>query len=369
MWRWAWKTLLGQRTGLFGSGAGVAGAFVLVICFEAVFTGISEDIVTYIRHTDADVWVMQRGVSNMHMANSFVWDWKADRVAEVPGVADVNSILYLNSVVKAGNRDRFAYVVGLRPDARRGGPWALAAGRGMPAQGEAVIPDVMAKISGLNIGDEISITDKSLRVVGLSEGTFSMANSVVFVHLADLEDILSAFGSVSYILVAAQPGVDSNELARRIEQQVEKVSALPREKFIASDFQIAMHMGVEIIALMTVVGTALAILIIAFTSYSHVAKKRRELAIAKALGFRNSAIYGGVAVQTSAITLLGLLLAVAFAYTIMPQISQLMPQVTLIVTFAAIAKIGLLALGVAILASFVPAYLVTRVDPLSAFHV
>ncbi len=369
MWRWAWKTLLNQRAGLLGSGVGVAGAFVLVICFDAVFTGVSEDIVTYIRHTEADVWVMQRGVSNMHMANSIVWDWKADKVAKVRGVAQVTPILYLNSVVKAGNKDWFAYVVGLSPDARRGGPWALAAGRRMPMRGEAVIPIVLAKISGLNVGDEISITDKTLRVVGLSEGTFSMANSVVFVHFADLEDILSAFGTVSYILVAAQPGVDANELARRIEQEVDKVSALPREQFIASDFKIAMHMGVEIIALMTAIGTALAILIIAFTAYSHVARKRRELAIAKTLGFPNRAIYVGVMVQTSVITLLGFLLALVFAYAVMPQISALVPQVTLIVTLTAIAKIGVVALTVALLASLVPAYLVARVDPLTVFHV
>ncbi len=364
MYRWAWKTLFSQRSTLIGSSAGVASAFVLVVFFHAVFTGESEQIVAYIRNTDADIWVMQSGVSNMHMASSFIWDWKADQVAEIPGVADVTPILYLNSMVNAGGRNWFAYIVGLQPESRHGGPWALAAGQSMPGQGEAVIPAVLADLSSLGHEDEIFITDKSFKVVGLSEGTFSMGNPVIFVHFTDLENILSSVGTVSYLLVTAQPGVDADILAMQIEQKVEKVNALPYDEFIASDFQMAMHMGVEIIAIMTFIGSALAVLIIAFTGYFVVSKKRKELAIIKTLGFQKSAIYGGVILQISLITLLGLLTATVVAFTVLPLVSQLVPEVTLIVTLAPILKISLVALSIAILTSLVPAYMIARVDPL-----
>lgn len=369
MLRWAWKTLLRQRAGLWGSAAGVASAFVLVVVFEAIFAGESTQIVAYIRHSKPDVWVMQRGVSNMHMATSFIWDWKADRVAEVEGVVQVTPILYLNTVIRAGGRDWFCYVVGLQSGQTRGGPWALSAGRGDPARGEAVIPAVLAKLAGIGLGDTIFLTDKKLEVVGLSAGTFSMGNPVNFVHAADLEDVLSSFGTYSYLLVDARPGVDAGDLARRIEQAVEKVHALPQEAFIESDFQIAMQMGVEIIAVMSAICTALAMLIIAFTAYSLVARKRRELAIGKALGAPNRALYLAVLFQAAAITGAGYLIALAVAWLVLPYVSLVAPMVTLVVTLDAIARVGLTALATALVAALVPAYYVGRLDPASTFKV
>lgn len=367
MLRWAWKTLVGQPAGLWGSAAGVACAFVLVIVFDAIFTGESKQVVAYIRHSNPDVWVMQRGVSNMHMASSFVWDWKMDRVAEVEGVAKVTPILYLNTVIRAGGRDWFCYVVGLGSGQKRGGPWKLSAGRGDPGPGEAVIPAVLAELTGLSLGSSIFVTDKELKVVGLSAGTFSMGNPVIFAHFTDLEDVLSAFGTVSYLLVDAQPGVDPVALATRIEQTVDKIRAMPQAAFIDSDYQIAMQMGAEIIALMSTICSTLAILIIAFTAYSHVARKRRELAIAKALGVPNRAIYIGVTFQTTMITGLAFLLALAVALFAIPYVSVLLPMVTMVVTVDAITRIGMLALLTAIIAALIPAYLVARVDPFTAF--
>ncbi|HEX9625575.1 MAG TPA: hypothetical protein VGA00_01400 [Acidiferrobacterales bacterium] len=89
MWRWTWKSLLDEPLGLLGSAAGVASAFVLVIFFEGLFAGESGQIVSYLRHAGADVWVAQPGVSNMHMASSFVPDWKQAQIERIPGVRRV----------------------------------------------------------------------------------------------------------------------------------------------------------------------------------------------------------------------------------------------------------------------------------------
>lgn len=367
MLHWALKSMLRQRAGFAGSACGVAAAFILVLFFEAVFKGESEQIVAYIRHADADIWVMQQGVANMHMASSFIWDWKADRIAGMDEVASVTPILYLNTVVHAGGRDWFSYVVGRRPGDTRGGPWALAAGRGNPAAGEAVIPRVLADTAGLGIGDKIAITDHSYTVTGLSEGTFSMANSVTFVAFADLADILSAAGTVSYLLVELRPGADAATVARAIEQRVDKVTAMPRMAFLRSDFNMAMQMGVEIIALMSAIGTLLAVLIIAFTAYAQVARHRRELAVIKALGLRNVQVYAGVVAQAALVTLAGFLLAAVFAVVVMPSVPLLMPEISLAVSGAAMLRLGLLAIPVAVLASLVPAWFILRIDPVSAF--
>ena len=89
MLRWTWKSLLVEPWNLSASVAAIGGAFALVLFFEAVFAGESGQVVAYIEESDADVWVMQGGVSNMHMATSIVADWKGDRIARLDDVSKV----------------------------------------------------------------------------------------------------------------------------------------------------------------------------------------------------------------------------------------------------------------------------------------
>ncbi len=229
MFRWIIKTLWRQKGAVASSSTGVAFAFVLVVVMDAAFVGESNQIVAYIRHANADVWVMQRGVSNMHMATTFVWDWKTRRIAEMPGVKRATPILYVNTVVKAGGRNWFAYIIGLLPNNSRAGPWSMISGKSQPGPGEIILPYVLAEMTNLKLGDKAKIADTEFTISGFSDGTFSMANSIAFVNFADLENLISTSGTVSFILVDAIPGQDTNELAQRIEEEVDKVSAVPNE--------------------------------------------------------------------------------------------------------------------------------------------
>lgn len=369
MLRWILKTLLLQKGSVISTSAGVAVAFVLVVVMDAAFVGESRQIVAYIENTKADVWVMQRGVSNMHMATTFVWDWKLRKVRETPGVKQATPILYVNTVVKAGGRNWFAYIIGLLPDGARAGPWTMASGKSHPDKGEIILPQVLAEMSGVKIGDQAGIADQNFRIVGFTEGTFSMANSIAFVPFADLEDLISSSGTVSFIMVDAEEGEDPVALAKRIEANVEKVAAIPHQRFIKNDFQIALLMGVEIVSFMTIIGSTLAALIIAFAAYSQVARRQRELAIIKALGFGNCALYLAVVLQSFIITLLALGIALLITTLLVPALSAAIPIITLEVTGTALLRMAVIALIVALLAALVPAWLVARVDPVSAFKV
>ncbi len=368
MWHWTYKSLLAQPVALMASIATAASAFLLVMVFEAVYAGETEQVVAYLSHTDADVWVMQQGVSNMHMATSYLSDSKANEVRQVEGVASVDQILYLNTVVKSGNQPWFSFIVGLDEGDTRAGPWAMAEGKALPTAGEAVVPVVFARMTHLALGGTLRIADKQFTVVGLSEGTFSMANSVIFMARSDLEDIMGSLDIVSYILVKAKAGMDPVVLVGNIERQVEKVSALTTKQFIANDQTMAMQMGVETIALMTLIGSALAVLLVAFAVYSLIARQRRELAVVKALGASNRSVYLGIALQATGITLASIVLATVLALLLMPAASALIPQLTLKLTLVSVERIAVVGAVVALLASLIPARQVAQVDPLSAFH-
>lgn len=368
MLRWTLRSLVAEPVAFLVGITAAASALLLVMFYEAVYAGEAENIVAYPRNAGADLWVMQRGVANMHMATSYLSDWKVTQVSRLPGVAEVEAILYLNTVVDAGGQQWFAYVVGLDAPGRRSGPWAMTAGKRVPDDGEAVVPDVFSDITGLEIGDRMRIVDREFSIVGLSQGTFSMANSVIFVTRRDVEEILSSLDIVSFMLVTAAPGVDPGSLATLIEEEIENVEALPVDEFLRNDRQLALQMGVETVALMTFICGALAVLIVAFTVYSLVARQRRELAVAKALGASNRSLYASVILQAAILAALAVAVATILALILMPVVTASVPMITLQLTGASVIRTGVAGVLVAVLASIVPARRIAKVDPMTAFR-
>jgi putative ABC transport system permease protein len=368
MLNWTFRELISAPQQLLASVSAVAGAFALVLFFEGIFAGESEQIVALIDRTEADVWVMQKGVGNMHMASSYVADWKIDAVAAVEGVERVSPILYLNSAIEAGGRNWFSFVVGLEEGDLRAGPWRHSGGARLPGPGTAIVPDIFALDAGLGIGDTVRIAGRDFAVAGFSADTFSMANSITYVTMADLADTMSTIGSFSYLMVDAEPGVDPAELAARIMDQVEKVNALTRLRFSERDYSIAVQMGLEIVWIMTVICGAVATLLTAFIVYSHITERERELAVMKALGVRNHAIYLSTMAQAAAIGVLAFALAVALVSVAVPVTDALMPKISLALTADALIRTGVLALLVAAVASVIPVRRVLSVDPVTALQ-
>ncbi len=368
MLKWSLKNLLAEPVRLLLSAAAVALSLMLVVFFSAVFEGESEQMVVYLEKMDADVWVMQKGVSNMHMATSMLWDWKADKIARLPGVENTAAILYFNGPVKIGGKDWFSYVIGLKPEMRRAGPWAMAEGAAFPGPGEAVIPEVIAKLTGVGLGDAITLVDRDLKVAGLSRETFSMSSALVFVSHEDLGRLLEGRDQYSYVMVYAKPDVPPAALATQIKAEIDKVNALPSAVFIENDRELALQMGSEIIQMMTLIGALLATVIIAFTAYTQVARKRRELAVIKALGFRPDQIYGAALFQSLTVIALALLLTFALSYTVLAALPALVPQINLAVRLRHFVSLVLLAVPMAILAALGAARTVQKVDPVTIFQ-
>lgn len=367
MLTWALRSLLADRGALLASAAGVGLALLLAIVVEGVFAGEAEQIVAYPKRAGADVWAMQEGVANMHMATSFVHEARIADVAALPGVAAVEDILYVNGFLEAAGDEWFAYLVGQRDGASFGGPWAMAEGRAVHGPGEVVLPDVIAGKSEVGLGDTVSVAARTLTVVGLSSGTYSMANPVVFLHRQDLAAVLDAPRSTSYLLVEIEEGADPVTVVSAIEEADLGLSAMTRAGFVESDRAMAMHMGADVIALMSGVGTTVAILLVAFTVYAGVIRRRRELAVAMAIGAGPSAVLAAVMAQSLVVAALGYVGALGLALVLRPALRATLPEVTVLFSARPLLELGLLSLGVAVLASWVPARRVANLDPAEAF--
>lgn len=366
--RWTLKELYRARARVLGSVLAVGAAFVLVIMFRAVWEGEAEQLAVYLEGAGADIWVMQDDVSNMHMASSFISDGKRVEIGRLRGVRSVTGILYLNTLVEVGGQSWFSYLVGLDERDAVGGPWSMADGTKEVFAGGAVIPETLGRLTGVGLGDSIRVADRTLEITGLSRETFSVVNPVTFVSDADLSSVLGLAGYDSYVLVQADAGRSPKALAEQIEAEVDGVAALTTPELVANDLQLASQMGIEVIALMTLIGAALAAVLVAFALFIHTAHVRRALVILKALGFSDRHLYGSVLIQAALITgaaFAGAVVVVSLAAIFGPRLA---PILSLSVRGGTLVQIGATGLIVGLLAALPVARRVARIDPMSAFR-
>ncbi len=225
MTRLAIRNLFQNRARLIISVGGVALALMLILSLDGIVLWIERRVAAYIESSGADVFVSQLGVRNLHMASSSIPAERSTEVAEVEGVESVTPIQYVTNVVVSGDERTIAYIIGLPERAEAGGPWNLTAGSADPGPGEAIVDGGLAEKSGIGLGDRVGILGRDFEVAGLSGGTTTLTNSIAFIRSDDFAALRAGPGVVSFILVRVEDGASPAEVARRIEAEVEGVTA------------------------------------------------------------------------------------------------------------------------------------------------
>ena len=364
----AFRNLFQTKVRLVMSTGGLALALLLVLALDAVLTGIETQVSAYIDRSGADVWVAQKGVRNMHMASSTLSAATIDRVRAVNGVASVTPILLQLGTVAAGGDSHIVYVIGLPPRPAAGAPWRVVAGTGLPGVGETVIDRNVAEASGIRLGSSVSILGQRFRVVGLTEGTLNIVNSVAFISMADFAAIRGASDSVSYLLVKTASGQSPDEVAAAIESELGDVTALSRSAFSAQEREVIAGMTTDIVAIMNVVGLLIGLAVMALTVYTATLARRAEYGVLKAVGARNHDLYVVVVLQAAIGLALGLTASVVLTWLLSLAIPVVKPSIVLELSIGSIAKVGSMALVIAAAAAILPVMQMARLDPSAVFR-
>lgn len=367
MLRWTMKSLVTEK-GFAASLLGIAAALVVGLLVDAAFRGEAERIVVYPERAGADVWVMQEGVENMHMAASLIRRSLMAEIAEWPGVAQVGAILYRNGFVVVGGEPWFTYLVARLPGSSLGGAWEVSAGSADPGPGQVVLSEVLARRAGVGIGGPAQVQGRELEVVGLTRGTWSMANTVTFVSWEDLAAAMSAPGSASYLLVRAEDGVVAGELTASLREAYPEYSILPSEEFVDNDYEMASQMGTELIQIMRLVASLAAGLVVAFTTFAATARRSREIAVLRAIGIPDWRLYAASVGQATMLVVSGLGTSVLLLAAGRPVIESLAPEISLSVRASGVLSLGAVAVGVGVLAAVVPIRRIADIDPAVAFR-
>ncbi len=368
MIRLAFRNLFQNKARLVISVGGVALALLLILSLDAVFTGVERQVTAYIEHSGADIWVSQEDVFNMHMASSSLPDSVARKIKFVPGVDSVTPIHYLTNNVVAGDERNLAYIIGLPEGAEFGGPWSISSGRSLPDDGEVIINRNVAEKSGIALGDEVEILGEEFEVVGFSEGTSSLVNSVAFISMKDFENMRGSYDTISFLLVKVSEGESPHVVAERIEAQVRDVTAQTRDEFSAQERRVIKDMSTDVITTMNLIGFLIGLAVMALTVYTSTLSRRKEYGMLKAIGARNRDLYLTVLAQAILSVTLGFLFGLTITFLLSLAIPLLGSSLALEVSRISLLKVGSVSLVIAAISAMLPIRQIAGLDPAMVFR-
>jgi hypothetical protein len=200
-------------------------------------------------------------------------------------------------------------------------PLTLTAGR-LPGPGEAVLAPATARLLGAGIGSEVRLASavhaSALRVVGtglLPQTPYNAYDVGVWIAEPDFEALFGDFFLNRPGLVTLRPGADPGAVAARIEREVTDAVGFPGEFLFPDLAPVPSRLAEigELRGLTVVLGAFLALVAVGAVGHmlvTSVRRRRRDVAVLRALGLTRRQARGVVATQASVLALVGLVFGV-----------------------------------------------------------
>jgi putative ABC transport system permease protein len=341
---------------------GVAVAVLMVLALDGIFTGTTRQLTRYIDTSQAEVFVAQRGVGNMHMATSSLPVTDILPIRELPEVAWADPLAYVLDAVVGPRGRQNTYLIGY-PIGGHGGPAELVGGR-EPGHGEIVLDDRSAENLDVGIGDRVETAGRSWRVSGLTTGMTVITNSFAYMPYADLADASGQTGITNYVVVGAKGAPEATANAIRVATGLE---VLTKPAFSAQEARIVRDMSTELMGIMTLAAFVIGLAVTGLTLYAATLSRLREIGVMKALGAGWLRLARDVTTQAAWTVGSGVALAIPAAFGLAWVIERITPTVSMFIGISSIgrAAAGVVALGA--LGAAIPLIKVAHVDPATVF--
>jgi putative ABC transport system permease protein len=365
----AWKNLAGERTRFAISVAGVAFAVVLVITLRGLYWGLVQEATRYVRTPGADLWVAQEGSPGDFLQARSVLPATAEAALErVQGVTDAAPLLSRPVGFRLRGKDTDLFLLGVNRATRAGWPAALRAGEEpIPDRGEVVIDRVFAKNFSVEAGDVLPIGSGGLRVSAVVSGGNAFAYQFAWANLEDVAALSGAQGLVSYFLVNTEGG-SADSVGRRVEQQVPGTTVFAGTELADRNADNLREGFLPVLWVLVIVAFVVGTAIIGLIIYTATVEKSREYGVLKAIGFSNRQLYKVVFQQSLLAAIAGFVLGSLLSLLLGPAIERIVPVFVTEIRVGDILFAGVGAIAMAIVASFVPARPVARLDPAEVFR-
>jgi putative ABC transport system permease protein len=363
------KNLFEQPLRLSFSILGVGLAVMLILVMWAILEGILGQAGAYVKNTNAQVWVVQKGFTDIAHGFSIVRSSSEERLEEIPGVRSANPITGARSEVPTPEGGETAVsVVGYDTDSGVGGPWDFASDPVVPGSGEVVVDETFADTAGLEVGDPLELPDRPREIVALSAGTNQFQNQLAFGELDDVRGLLRlGRDDVNFFALQVEPNRVAG-VQRAIRERFPAVTPFAKATFVENNEAEIRESFEPILWVMVAIAFFVGSAIVGLTMYTATTEKAREYGVLSAIGADRAALRGVVLRQAAVASTLGFLLGCLLTIPAAGVVKQFAPNTELEFPIWLFGLTAAAAVVMALLASYVPVRRLASLDPSAVFR-
>jgi putative ABC transport system permease protein len=359
------RNLLAEKGRLAMSVAGVACAVLLVLLVVSLYRGWS-DAARVLDDLPGDVWVAQQGTRDPFRSASTLPDGFEDELLAIPGVRAAVPVLARRIGFDHEGRSLDVFFMAL--DARLREAWpASIRERFLPGPGEVVIDSVLEREARLSVGDALGVDGTALEVVGVRPGGNPLFQ-LAFVSAADAPTLIGVEDAVGFYLLALDGEADVELVMQRASDAVPGSEASTSRQFADATARLVDEGFLPVVGTLVAIGLLIGGAVIALTTYTATIEKSRDYGVLKALGASGGFVYRIVVEQSLIVGALGALLGLGVAALAAPWIESQVPEFVTDLRLSDAAGVLVAAIAVSVVAAWVPARRIDRIDPAVVFR-
>jgi putative ABC transport system permease protein len=367
MFNYVYRILKAQPFRLILTICGISLCIVLMLFLLAVYQGVKDGSVEYIRENKTDLWVMQENAWNILRGSSLLSTGHGILLEEIPVVKTAAPVLFILSGVRKSDKVATIFLTGYRPETGLGGPPHIMAGRNIENDQEIVLDKSFARKYGFTIGDRVRIRGDSLNVVGLSSGTNAFVIQYAFADLRRVQNIIGFPSLVTCFLVKLNPGYSTKEAITQIHEELPGVSVFDHPTFLRNNIREMESGFLPLLYTVAFIGVIVLTAVLSLLLSINILERRLDYAVLKTLGSPDGFLRGLVLNQGFILAGASFVAAIWLFFPLNFMVQEIVPEISLRPN---VLQLIITASGVGVM-SVVSAYLaigkLNHIYPMEAF--
>jgi putative ABC transport system permease protein len=345
----------------------VAMEVAMVMLLVGMANGTLNEIADRLQKVGADVLFQPPDASLLLGASTAVMPVKYIDLMkqQVPEVAEATPVLnWLVSKIGSDPRAVNLWAIDYPSFAAISGGFVMTEGRPLQQADDLVMDTVLARATGLRIGDRLPLMNRQFTLAGICKAG---AGGRLYARIEDVQEAIGSPGKASFFLVKGKGGADAEKLARALEEKFKghKITPVAQVSQAMQDNAIGLQQFKSALTGMAVV---ISFLVVLLAMYTTIIERTREIGILRAIGASQATVVRLVVAESVLICLAGVVAGIGIALAGRWFLPLIFPTlaVTLTREWAMIAA-GLGLTG-GLLGSLYPAARAARLDPIQALN-
>src|SRR5437870_4672861 len=270
------RNLLADKVKLLVAVGGVTLAVVLIVVVHRLYQGVRRETDIFIHNLPGDIWITQRGTTDLVFSNSNLPSTAASAVRSVDEVKRVYTLDGRLMAFDVNGKEVRTYVMALEFVGGAGEPEGTEY---VPEKGTIILDHTFAKQTGLHKGDKLTFGDKSFKVADVRSIGNVLVTQFAFIRAESFKEIFGVPGTVNYILVKVDDGVAPESILQKLADTVPGSSVYTTQQFASRASEKGTGDFLPIIRVILAISFIVGLTVLSLVIYSATIERAREYAI------------------------------------------------------------------------------------------